>query len=291
MARLPIPGADRGTWGDVLNDFLSQSLNADGSLKNLQQSQVLGLSSALANKANTSDLSSKLDSTTAASTYAPLSSPTFTGTVTVPAPSHSSDAATKSYVDSAISGAATPAPVTSVAGKTGAVTLVEADIANLASDLSSMGSNITTNTNAISTLQTTVTGKLDASSAQTTYAPLITVASVITTSTNAVMNAYNPVDVSVSSVTITLPAPTQSGTYVSVEKQDASANTVTVSGKIRGSQSSLVLGNQYETAEFISDASGSWWPTTGQGTSLAVTSAYDTKVQSRAFALAMAVVL
>ncbi|MDQ5972621.1 MAG: hypothetical protein QG553_780 [Patescibacteria group bacterium] len=33
MSRLPIPGSDKGTWGDILNDFLQQSLNADGSLK------------------------------------------------------------------------------------------------------------------------------------------------------------------------------------------------------------------------------------------------------------------
>lgn len=33
MPRLPIPGKDNGTWGDVLNDYLSQSHKADGSLK------------------------------------------------------------------------------------------------------------------------------------------------------------------------------------------------------------------------------------------------------------------
>lgn len=33
MARLPQPGADRGTWGDVLNEFLSQSLKFDGTIK------------------------------------------------------------------------------------------------------------------------------------------------------------------------------------------------------------------------------------------------------------------
>lgn len=33
MARLPIPGSDAGSWGQVLNDFLSQSHQADGSLK------------------------------------------------------------------------------------------------------------------------------------------------------------------------------------------------------------------------------------------------------------------
>lgn len=33
MTRLPTPGSDKGTWGSVLNDFLQQSHNDDGSLK------------------------------------------------------------------------------------------------------------------------------------------------------------------------------------------------------------------------------------------------------------------
>jgi hypothetical protein len=33
MSRLPTPGSDKGTWGDVLNDFLLQSHQADGTLK------------------------------------------------------------------------------------------------------------------------------------------------------------------------------------------------------------------------------------------------------------------
>ena len=33
MARLPIPGSDQGQWGDILNDYLSVSLNGDGELK------------------------------------------------------------------------------------------------------------------------------------------------------------------------------------------------------------------------------------------------------------------
>ncbi len=32
-SRLPVPGSDSGTWGDVLNDFLTQAHNTDGSLK------------------------------------------------------------------------------------------------------------------------------------------------------------------------------------------------------------------------------------------------------------------
>lgn len=33
MARLPQPGSDKGNWGGILNEFLSESHNADGSLK------------------------------------------------------------------------------------------------------------------------------------------------------------------------------------------------------------------------------------------------------------------
>lgn len=33
MARLPVPGNDGGTWGGILNDYLLQAHNADGSLK------------------------------------------------------------------------------------------------------------------------------------------------------------------------------------------------------------------------------------------------------------------
>ena len=33
MARLPVPGSDNGTWGDILNAYLSVEHNADGTLK------------------------------------------------------------------------------------------------------------------------------------------------------------------------------------------------------------------------------------------------------------------
>jgi hypothetical protein len=33
MARLPIPGSDDGTWGDVLNDYLAVEHDSDGSLR------------------------------------------------------------------------------------------------------------------------------------------------------------------------------------------------------------------------------------------------------------------
>lgn len=74
MARLPQPGSDKGTWGDILNDFLSQSLQTDGTLKDGAVGESK-LATAVQTKLNT------------------------------------------------------VAPVTSVASKTGAVTLVKADVA------------------------------------------------------------------------------------------------------------------------------------------------------------------
>jgi len=67
MARLPEPGKDVGTWGIVLNDYLSQSHNADGSIKNnvvtpasltsnIPQTKIVNLQTDLAGKANTADL-------------------------------------------------------------------------------------------------------------------------------------------------------------------------------------------------------------------------------------------
>lgn len=57
MARLPQPGSDKGTWGDILNDFLTQALNADGTLKDISQAKVTGLAATLSAKVNSADLS------------------------------------------------------------------------------------------------------------------------------------------------------------------------------------------------------------------------------------------
>ncbi len=51
MARLPQVGGDQGNWGTVLNTFLAESHNNDGSLKgNIPQSKIAGLETALNTK-------------------------------------------------------------------------------------------------------------------------------------------------------------------------------------------------------------------------------------------------
>ena len=78
-------------------------------------------------------MSSYLTTATAASTYAPLASPALTGNPTAPTPAtadNDTSIATTAFVKA--QGYLTSAPVTSVAGKTGAVTLVVGDVSGAA---------------------------------------------------------------------------------------------------------------------------------------------------------------
>src|SRR5690348_3172617 len=52
MARLPSPGGDNGTWGTVLNDFLSTIHNNDGTLKD----NVISSTSLAPNAVDTSSI-------------------------------------------------------------------------------------------------------------------------------------------------------------------------------------------------------------------------------------------
>lgn len=85
MARLPTPGGDKNTWGEILNEFLAVEHNNDGTLKT---NGSLGA-------------------------FAPLNNPTFSGTVTVPSPTSATDAVTKAYVDALVIGGAPDATTSS----------------------------------------------------------------------------------------------------------------------------------------------------------------------------------
>lgn len=208
MARLPTPGSDNGTWGDVLNDFLAQAHNTDGSLKD---------AGVVADKATTA-------------------SPTFTGTVTVPTPINPTDATTKAYVDSAAA-AGTPDATSSTKGKL-----------QLTGDLGGTAAS------------PTVPGL--ASKAQA-----LAVAATVSAAGALVANKHNPVDATAGNLTMTLPTGQAAGTVIVVEKSDATTNTVTASGNIRGvGSSTLVLALQKESIEFLADAAGSWWPVAGHKT-------------------------
>lgn len=95
MARLPVPGSDENTWGNVLNDFLAQAHNTDGTIKD---SAIGGLQG------------------TPVSAAAPADNDVLTY-----------NSATSQWEPAVAAGGA----VSSVAGKTGAVTLVAADITDI----------------------------------------------------------------------------------------------------------------------------------------------------------------
>ncbi len=91
MARLPNPGADTNTWGDILNDFLSQAHNPDGSLKD---------TGILAAKADDNSVTHNAGDETVDGVK------TFTSSPVIPGPTNGTDAANKAYVDSSVSAGA-----------------------------------------------------------------------------------------------------------------------------------------------------------------------------------------
>lgn len=58
MSRLPVPGSDEGQWGQVLNDFLLQSHETDGTIKPAAVSSALPDSSVTAAKIQSSSVDS-----------------------------------------------------------------------------------------------------------------------------------------------------------------------------------------------------------------------------------------
>ena len=86
MARLPQPGSDDGTWGGILNEYLSQAHNADGTLKdNVVTADVLKNQSVVTNvladgsvtaakldAGLTATINGKTDLATVAASYLPI---------------------------------------------------------------------------------------------------------------------------------------------------------------------------------------------------------------------------
>lgn len=103
MARLPTPGGDSGNWGDILNEYLSQSLKPNG---NLKDNSVTG--SALAPNSVTN---------------AALASNAVNATII------QDGSVTEALLDNSLKAKLNAtAPVTSVSGKTGAVSLTKSDV-------------------------------------------------------------------------------------------------------------------------------------------------------------------
>ena len=165
MSRLPQPGSDSGQWGQILNDFLSQVHNTDGTLKpsvvdstalapNAVDETSLGVTGGVDGQVLVKDstVATGLKWASPSGGTVPDASTTTKGIVqlagdlagtaaspTVPGLAAKLDASQKGAANgvATLDGTGkvptsqlptTTAPVTSVAGKTGAVTLVKADV-------------------------------------------------------------------------------------------------------------------------------------------------------------------
>lgn len=74
MARLPTPGGDSGNWGSILNDFLSQSLNSDGTVKNnaVSTSSISGFNAAASAAAPVQSVDGSTGAVSLTGTYQPF---------------------------------------------------------------------------------------------------------------------------------------------------------------------------------------------------------------------------
>src|ERR1039458_7650280 len=132
-ARLPIPGQDDDTWGDILNNYLSQSLNADGTLKT--SSVSASGAEQTANKGVAGGYAGLDGSTKIPIALLPATTLSSDSDVSISSPSNNQGLIYNSGTSKWTNQTLPSAPVTSVAGKTGAVSLVEGDIASLTGDL------------------------------------------------------------------------------------------------------------------------------------------------------------
>jgi len=135
VARLPVPGADNGSWGEILNEFLDVAHSGDGTLKD---------TGTLAAKANDVDVVHVNGAEAIAGTK------TFNAPPVVPTPVNSLHAATKQYVDDSVT---TPADATTT---TKGIVQLAGDLAGtadvptvpeLAEKVSLLGGNSVTITN------------------------------------------------------------------------------------------------------------------------------------------------
>lgn len=187
MSRLPTPGADDGTWGQVLNDFLSVEHNADGTLI---QGDAIAAATATANTA----LNEANDAVTAASAAYTLPNggiPKTDLAAAVQASLTTADAQDAvSLQGTAVNGSApsdgqaliysqsssswVPNTVTT-SGTVSDATTGAKGIVQLGGDLGGTATaptlSATAHVNSIISTNTTVTGKLDTATATSTYAP------------------------------------------------------------------------------------------------------------------------
>jgi len=152
MTRLPIPGSDDGAWGTILNEFLLEAHNPDGTLKagSVDQTVLANDAISTSNLADGTVTTSKLETsvqTTLSQVTSKYTKPaggipttdldtTIQGDLTKAASSVQSVNNTTPDTSGNVTLSIPTPPVQSVAGKTGDVVLDESDVSGLSTDLS-----------------------------------------------------------------------------------------------------------------------------------------------------------
>lgn len=121
--------------------------------------------------------------------------------------------------------------------------------------------------NTFSAIIGTTTGTVGDGGVLAGKAPLlIPVTPPVTAGAALAVNRLTPVDATAGPLTMTLPTGQPAGAPIACQKTDASTNAVTVSGSIRGVNTTITLVLLNETIDLIADAAGSWWPSASHKT-------------------------
>ncbi|TAK89714.1 hypothetical protein EPO04_01250 [Patescibacteria group bacterium] len=238
MPRLPQPGQDNGTWGELLNEYLSVELDSAGNLK-------LRTDGTLDSKANDSEVVHLSGSETIAGLKI------FSTVPTIPAPSTGTDAANKTYVDNTVA-SGTPDATGSVKGKI-----------QLAGDLTGTAASPTIANGAVTA------AKVAADVA--TQAELDSVAQTLTANTQTTSYVLVAGDAgkviemnSSSATTVTIPLNSSvafaTGTVIEVLRFGTGTVTITPTGgvTIRSRASLTAIANQYGSVSLRKRATDEW---------------------------------
>lgn len=258
MARLPQPGSDQGTWGDILNDYLSQVHNSDGTLKNNIVTEthlaapVVQKLNVIAGQQGATGPAGATGATGVAGATGATGPQGAAGTQGVAGPQGAAGATgpagPQGATGSGATGATGPQGDAGPAGPAGGAT-------GPAGPQGATGA--TGPQGAAGNGATGATGPQGATGAQGPAGGAVY--SFVTTTSNmtAVSGQYIFANAGSNAITITLPTPAANA-YFSVKKIDAGGNAITVSGGIiDGSTSASIYSQQWASSDFLSD--GTQW--------------------------------
>lgn len=256
MARLPQPGGDEGQWGDILNEYLSQVHNTDGTLKDsvITESKlaapVVTKLNSVAGATGATGAAGPQGATGSAGVAGATGAAGVAGATGAAGPTGTAGATgatgPQGPAGSGATGATGPEGATGPAGGATGATGPDGAVGATGSD----GATGPQGTD----------GATGATGPQGPAGPAgSAVYNFLTTTTSMTATAgdYIFADASSNAITITLPSPVASA-YFSVKKIDGGSNAITISGGIiDGSTSTSVYSQQWASQDFLSD--GTQW--------------------------------